>query len=617
MRIFRAGVASLNQTPLDFEGNEARILEAITRAKREGLGFLLLPELALSGRSLGRLFRAEWVHDRLAESLARILEKSRDLSVAVGMPYLLEGMLFNAAAIIHDGELLGLATKSAHDDYPGVFDSRDFDLFPADGELRVELAGESVPIGRSRYLMGSLRVEIGIGDALGALERGTEPVDLLLNPAARPFLLGAYDRALARVNKLSLTRNAPILSANLLGNEAGRNIYDGASFVAANGELLTGAHRFSMSEVSLRSAALKLPETVGVRARSAEAPVAPPLIQSEHREEILSRAIALGLFDYLRKTRARSFVLSLSGGADSTACAALIGLMIRFGVKELSVSGFKRRLAYIPELESATNIEEISSRLLYTAYQATENSGETTRAAARVVAEELHATHLEFEVQPIVDAYRALGEEALGRALNFELDDITLQNLQARVRSPSAWLLANLRGAILITTSNRSELIVGYTTMDGDTSGGLAPIAGIDKVYLREYLVWLEKEGPKGIGPMPSLAAVNALAPSAELRPLAAEQKDEDDLMPYPLLNRFEELILHELRSPEEALARVREEFPGLEAIEQYHRRFLRVAGASQWKRARIAPSFILSDRTIETLELPLLSGGLEPPSDG
>src|SRR5690625_2566048 len=116
---------------------------------------------------------------------------------------------------------------------------------------------------------------------------------------------------------------------------------------------------------------------------------------------------------------------------------------------------------------------------------------------------------------------------------------------------------------------------------------------------------------------MPSLAAVNALAPSAELRPRAAEQKDEDDLMPYPLLNRFEELILHELRSPEEALARVREEFPELEAIEQYHRRFLRVAGASQWKRARIAPSFILSERTIETLELPLLSGGLEPPSDG
>lgn len=616
MRIFRAGVASLNQTPLDFEGNEARILEAIARAKREGLGLLLLPELALSGRSLGRLFRAPWVHDRLAESLARIAEKSRDLSVILGMPFALEGMLFNTAAIIHDGELLGLAAKDAHDEYPGVSERKDFDLFPKRGELLVDLGGGSIPLGRSSYLLGSLRVEIALGDALGEMARGKEPVDLLLNPAARPFLLGAYDRTLARADHISLERNAPVLSANLLGNEAGRNLYDGASFITADGELLTGAPRFSMSELSLRSAALKLPDTIGGRPRRERPSDRAPLAREEHREEILSRAIALGLFDYLRKSRARSFVLSLSGGADSAACAALVGLMIRFGVKELAVSGFKRRLAHIPELEEATNIEELSARLLYTVYQATKNSGERTKRAARVLAEELGATHIEVDVQELVDAYRAIGEEAIGRALDLERDDLALQNLQARVRSPSAWLLSNLRGGIMLTTSNRSELTVGYTTMDGDTSGGLAPIAGIDKAYLRRYLVWLEAEGPKGVGPFPSLEAVNALAPSAELRPPEAEQRDEDDLMPYPLLDRMEALMIHELRSPAECLEIVREEFPELDEIERYHARFLRAVSVNQWKRERIAPSFILSERTIAGLDFPILSGGLSHASD-
>ena len=84
----------------------------------------------------------------------------------------------------------------------------------------------------------------------------------------------------------------------------------------------------------------------------------------------------------------------------------------------------------------------------------------------------------------MVAGYVGAVEGAIGRTLAWETDDVALQNIQARVRSPSIWLLANLRGAILLTTSNRSEIAVGYATMDGDTSGGLAPIAGIDKTYL-------------------------------------------------------------------------------------------------------------------------------------
>ncbi|NLE47482.1 MAG: NAD(+) synthase [Sandaracinaceae bacterium] len=617
MRIYRAGVASLNQTPLDFEGNEARVADAVSRAKREGLDLLLLPELALSGHSLGDFSRAEWVHDRLIASLGRIAEKSRDLSLVLGMPFLLEGMVYSAAAVLHDGELLGLATKGGYDRYAGLHEAKHFDLFPRQGELLVDLLGASVPIGRSRFSLGSLRAEVAIGDALESFERLDGPSDLLLNPAARPFRLGTHGATLERAAELSLIRNAPLLSANLLGNEAGRNIFDGASFIAADGELLTSTPRLSMNQISLRSAALRLTDTIGTRSRRERASTPPPLQYEEHREELLTRAMAVGLFDYLRKSRANGYVLSLSGGADSAACAALIGLMIRLGVKELGTSGFKKRLAHIASLEDASNAEELCAKLLLTAYQSTENSSETTRSAARALAEEIGATHLELDIQPMVDAYRAFGEQAIGRALDFENDDLALQNLQARVRSPGAWLLANLRGAIVITTSNRSELSVGYLTMDGDTSGGLAPIASIDKAYLREYLVWLEKEGPKGIGPLKSLEKVNVQEPTAELRPLEAQQRDEDDLMPYPLLDRLEELLVHRLVAPETALRVVREEFSELEGIENYVDRFLRSFSTNQWKRARIAPSFILSDRIVADIDFPILNGGLRLASDG
>src|SRR5438046_4432885 len=113
----------------------------------------------------------------------------------------------------------------------------------------------------------------------------------------------------------------------------------------------------------------------------------------------------------------------------------------------------------------------------------------------------------------IVDV--AAAEHAIARELSWDADDITLQNIQARVRAPSIWMLANVRGAVLITTSNRSEAAVGYATMDGDTAGGLAPLGGIDKTYLRSWLGWMETTGPAGIAPIAALRRINAQAPTA------------------------------------------------------------------------------------------------------
>jgi NAD+ synthase (glutamine-hydrolysing) len=335
------------------------------------------------------------------------------------------------------------------------------------------------------------------------------------------------------------------------------------------------------------------------------------------KEEEFARAIALGLFDYCRKSRSRGFVVSLSGGADSAAVACLVALMVRFSVRELGLDGFAEKFEHVEGLSRLTSERELTSALLTTAYQATRNSSNVTRAAAARVAYALGATHLEFDVEPLVAGYVSAVEASLGRKLEWQRDDLALQNIQARVRAPSVWLLANLNSALLLSTSNRSEAAVGYATMDGDTAGGLSPIAGIDKAFLRRFLVWLEKTGPHELAPIPELDAVNVQAPTAELRPPSATQTDEADLMPYEVLDAIERAAIRDKRSPREVLSLICAEFS------QYSRddlwlwldRFFRLWSRNQWKRERYAPSFHVDDESLDPktwCRFPILSGGFD-----
>jgi NAD+ synthase (glutamine-hydrolysing) len=179
------------------------------------------------------------------------------------------------------------------------------------------------------------------------------------------------------------------------------------------------------------------------------------------------------------------------------------------------------------------------------------------------------------------------------------------------------WLLANLRGALLLATSNRSEAAVGYATMDGDTAGGLSPIAGIDKAFIRRWLKWLEKEGPDGLKPIPALRAVNEQDPTAELRPQSHRQTDEADLMPYELLDAIERAAIRDKHSPLEVYMLVRAEFRQYTAAQLglWVERFFRLWCRNQWKRERYAPSFHLDDENLDPktwCRFPILSGGFE-----
>ena len=238
--------------------------------------------------------------------------------------------------------------------------------------------------------------------------------------------------------------------------------------------------------------------------------------------------------------------------------------------------------------------------------------------AAQTVAEAVGAEFLEWNVDAMVDDYvRTVVARRSAASSPGSDDDVALQNIQARARGPGIWLLANLRGALLLTTSNRSEAAVGYATMDGDTCGGLAPIAGIDKAFLLDWLKWMETTGPAGIGPLPALAVVNSLRPTAELRPPSADQTDEADLMPYRVLDAIERAAIRDKLLPIEVFEAVRPQFPQYDTQQMgaWVERFFRLWCRNQWKRERYAPSFHLDDENLDPktwCRFPILNSGFE-----
>jgi NAD+ synthase (glutamine-hydrolysing) len=564
--------------------------------------------------------------------LQKIRPLTQGICVAVGLPVRLHHHTYNTAAVLRDGEILGFVAKQflAND---GVhYETRFFVSWPAGQTTTVEYEGESWPLGDLTFEHIGVRFGFEIcedawrPDDVRPACRLRGKVDLILNPSASHFAMSKTDVRYQLVLKSSRNFECTYLYANLLGNEAGRTIYDGEILVARNGHLLKRNQLLSFKEVDLEWVDVDFATPLEVVESIVELPE-----PDEYRE--LNQAISLGLFDYLRKAHSRGFVLSLSGGADSCFCAVAVAEMVRLGVAELGVDEFKQRLGAFDQTKTEvtqagaggkahqevqpateepqlTEQQQLVRQLLTCAYQGTVNSSDDTLNSAKELADSLGARFFAWTIDDEVTGYVGKIEHALGRELSWQTDDLALQNIQARVRAPSIWLLANVQNCLLITTSNRSEASVGYCTMDGDTAGSISPIAGVDKDFVKKWLRWAQTAlGYDG------LRHVNALQPTAELRPLADKQTDERDLMPYVLLNRIERLAFYDRLSPAAVLAQLVAEEPTyeLDQLRTYVKRFYQLWSRNQWKRERYAPSFHLDDYNVDPrswLRFPILSGG-------
>ena len=654
MKLINVAAGVLNQTPLDWQNNFDNIVLAIEQARERGVSVLCLPELCISGYGCEDEFHSPGVRATAEEMLLELVPHTEGMIVSFGVPLMYAGGIFNCAALAVDGRLVGFVAKQ-HLAGDGIhYEPRWFKAWPGGVHGEIEVGEQEYPIGDLIFDVGGVRIGFEICEDAWV---GTRPggslaargADIILNPSASHFAFDKHQVRQRFVLEGSRAFNVSYVYSNLTGNESGRAIFDGDAMIATGGNMLACGQRLSFKPVLLTSAVINVESTRMVRARtgsfepsvdgdeedvidvnftySACQLTRPEIIKSDWetdtdiKAEEFTRAVTLGLFDYLRKSFSKGFVVSLSGGCDSSAIVALVASMIELAEKELGFEALLERLKWsIPksgEDDLPKNIAELNQRLLTTVYQSTRNSGDVTRTAASELAKAVNATHYEFDVDSLVQDYQEMVSEAIGEELTWEKHDIALQNIQARVRSPGVWMLANINNALLISTSNRSEAAVGYATMDGDTSGGLSPIAGIDKAWLREWLRWMETTGPVGGSPIPELKLVNDQQPTAELRPPEDGQTDEGDLMPYEILDAIECYAIRDKMIPLEVYEHIVVDFPELDRkqLGLWTIRFFKLWCRNQWKRERYAPSFHLDDKNLDPktwCRFPILSGGFK-----
>lgn len=636
--------AALHQTPLAWEENLANIREAIRQARSTGAQLLCLPELCVTGYGCEDAFHSRGVVEGALRYATKVAQEAKGIIVAFGLPLSVAGTVYNVAALAAHGKIVGFVGKQ-HLAGDGVhYEPRWFTPWPRGVRSSVVVDGREVPVGDLVFLIDDLTLGFEICEDAWVADRpgirlAQRGVDIILNLSASHFSFGKNEIRKRIALEGSRAFGVGYVYANLLGCEAGRIIYDGDTVMCSHGEVVAEGVRFSFKDVVVTTGVIDIARTRAGRrqqprshqslknedlrielpgiamkrtVRGSEANELPPL--SKHEE--FTQAVTLGLFDYLRKSRSEGFVVSLSGGVDSSAASCLVALMVERACKELGFAGFGKKLSYISWMKGVKNEAQVMRKILGCAYQRATNSSTITHDAAAGLAKELGADFFDIDISSLVEGYEKLISEAMGITLSWKEHDIALQNIQARVRSPSVWLLTNLRKALLLSTSNRSEAAVGYTTMDGDSSGGLSPLGGIDKAYLRTWLEWLEKVGPEGLKRYPSLKLVNVQAPTAELRPPKDKQTDEKDLMPYEVLDTIERYAIRDKLLPEDVLALIKERYQNRFTegeLTSWVLRFFKLWSANQWKRERYAPSFHLDDESLDPkswCRFPILSGG-------
>lgn len=591
--------ACLNQTPIDWSNNLRNIASAIDEAKNDGVDILCLPELCITGYGCEDLFLSNWLPETALSKLDEIVPLTVGISVTVGLPIRFQDHIYNTTCLLSDGEILGFYAKQKLANDGVHYEPRWFAPWPSGEVKSFQLADKEYPIGHITSDIHGISVGFEICEDAWLTDRPCEhlktKVDLVLNPSASHFAFGKSEFREDLVIKSSSQFDCVYLYSNLLGNEAGRMIYDGDVLIAQKGTLIGRNHRLWYHDYRLLSVEVDF-----------ENDTATPNIKPHYssRNEEFSHAAGLALFDYCRKSRSNGFVLSLSGGADSSSIATLIGFAVRTALEQRGKDGLENKLGF--KLIGNTP-EEITNQLLTTAYQSTKNSSVATFNSARKLAESLGATFYNWTIDSEVDQYRSTIESVIGRRLTWEQDDITLQNIQARTRAPIIWMLANIENKLLMATSNRSEGDVGYATMDGDTSGSISPIAGVDKYFVLQWLKYAETElGFSGLN------EVNSLTPTAELRPEDQHQTDEDDLMPYEVLMKIEREAILNGQSPKQVFEVLKDEY-NPEDLKNWIRKFYQLWTRNQWKRERYAPSFHFDDFNIDPrswYRFPILSGG-------
>ncbi len=573
MGTLRIGLAQVNATVGDFDGNVSKLLACAERARAAGVDVLAFPELAVCGYPPeDLLLKPSFVRaNRVA--VERLAAGCRGLTTIVGFVDR-EHDLHNAAALIHDGEWLDTYRKQRLPNY-GVFDELRY-FQPGTGELLFELRGARVGV--------SICEDIWLpGGPVARLARAG--ADLVININASPYHRGKWRSRHRLLSTRASDHGVALAYVNLVGGQD-ELVFDGDSMVFdAEGSPLAEAPLFVehllVCDLELEQvfrARLHDPrrrhaphrDTPSVRRVSlgaAPAPARPslPAPLHVHHDDVAEvyDALVLGTRDYVRKNGFSRVVLGLSGGIDSS----LVAVAAADALGADAVTGVT-----------------LPSRF----------SSESSRSDALALADALGMPTLELPIERM----HAAALETLAPAFAGCPPDVTEENVQARIRAVLLMALSNKFGWLLLTTGNKSELATGYSTLYGDMAGGFAVIKDVPKTLVFELARW--RNARDGAPVIPESVIVKP--PSAELRP---DQLDTDSLPPYEELDPILERYVEDDWSRAELIAAG---YP-----EALVRRVTSMVDHAEYKRRQAAPGVKITERAFgKDRRLPITSAWSE-----
>lgn len=596
----------INTTPLDLNGNLDKILKQCAQAVKKGISIIAFPELAISGYNCGDLF---W-HSELTKGAQHALLNLKyslpeGIVVGVGLPLTgSDNKTYDAYVLLKKSKIIGVSVL--HSCYNSCDSRVRFFRTPCVEGLSFNIGSEiftpantfevKLNVSSKQTVTKSVGIYFNEGD-LAYLDK----VELLICPEAKRFELFDDKKRVVDAVALSSNLKCTVVTTNLLGCESGSDIFDGLSIIADDGKLVSQSNYLSFKRADFVTASSGISEFL-------------------NEYDTIVRAVALGQFDWMLKTRSHGFALSMSGGADSGLCATCVCYGQLAALQELGYDEYKELLsalkfevpAFTGDKQSYVK-EKIMPQVLTTVYQGSAVSGSVTRTAAEKVAHNIGATHYEWSIAKLVEDYVAIiNGTTPNDKLNWDRDDLTLQNIQARSRAPGIWMIANRYNKLLMSTCNASEDAVGYCTMDGDTAGGLSPIGDISKSRILKINQHIADDGIEVVKgglklDVPDMSYISAQAPTAELKP---GQTDERDLMPYVILDRIHVLHQEELFTPQRILDTLAEEYQNFsrDDLKLFVTRYFTRLAVNQWKRERGATTF-----HIEKTDLNAKSGFIFP----